>query len=151
MSRVKTYHTKDGVKRFKRELNLDDLLDLKAFPSKRITSFRALFGGRDEKSAKIEARRILKVAGALIGNDLVEGRSLTFPKQNFGAMKISDMRKLGMLPRNERLMDSTFVGGCCFIDGMVQKINGNKLYMFKLISPFIKRIREKKAQGFRYA
>jgi hypothetical protein len=137
--------------------NLDDVLDLDrdrwGTYADKIVCWKKLFGLRDEKAGKQQAKNLFRRMCEMIAQDLIDGHdAFILPKKNFGFLKVGDLS--GHLRQDwaqpHPVQGTPVHGGLVYLDGLVTRTNGGRDFMLKLTGPWIKRIREKEAHGHRW-
>lgn len=133
---------------------IDDALDLKRFPHKRIINFALFFGKRTEREGRAIAKDMVDRMLKLMAYDLVEHNdAFVLPKQDTGLLKIadlkgrSDMERYRLDPIDE---EDTRYGGILNFKNIFYRAIGGKRYFFKLTQPWVNRIRELQAIGMRW-
>jgi len=148
MSRVHLHTDRKGKRHWVKTNNLDDVFDTNRFVWDKLRSLRALFGQRSEKDGKRIAKDLLCCMLGHMANDLIEKNdAFVLPKRQTGIMVITDMRKVPGLDMQKYKIDpiddrATVYCGSVVLDRLFRKSIGDKVYLFKLVQPYIERMRE---------
>lgn len=90
----------------------------------------------------------------MVAEDMVERADVfVLPRKDFGVMRIGDIsndaggfRYIGMVNHNFR-----YFGGKLFLDKIIRRVNGGKLYRFKMVRPLHQRLLDRINEGVTYA
>ena len=152
MARNKFINRED-YRGFITENNLDDLVDEQRFPWKPWTTLKEFLGIAHDRAAKQKAKDIFCDMMQMVATDMIDDRAVfVFPKRNFGFMRIGDVSVDDREKKYFRRVENDFKvpGGMVYLDRLVTRVNGGKMYRFKMVGPLMRRLRENRFKGIQY-
>lgn len=143
----------EASKQFVRKNNLDDALDLDRFSHRSFRSYAELFGIEREVVAERKAKKLVRRMLSLMVDDLLDNDIFVFPEREFGYLKIGNIRTF--CDKEEYFWDVRYdgalYGGIFVLDKLLRRSIGGRRYNFQLTQRNIKRLRELRDAGKRYA
>ena len=137
MAYKKRYHYGESIV-WATKNNLDDVFNLKRFPSARFKSFRKLFGMKQERPAQQKAKDLMKKMLAMMATDMIEHNdSFTIPLHKIKPWK-SHFDPLHIGQR---------YGGVAVLSSIMRGVTGNVRLRLKLTQENELRMYELRDQG----
>ena len=150
MAYKKRYHYGESIV-WATKNNLDDVFNLKRFPSARFKSFRKLFGMKQERPAQQKAKDLMKKMLAMMATDMIEHNdSFTFPLHKFGFIRVGNLDTHKIKPWKSHfdpLHIGQRYGGVAVLSSIMRGVTGNVRLRLKLTQENELRMYELRDQG----